>query len=176
MKVVRESRWESNWEFWSSFLFSTTIATTIGYGHITPNTNAGKLICIVFGLISIPMTITLMSAVVVAVLRKLMFALEKRLMAIASRIYSPSLLQIRILQFVITTLLILIVFFIFPAILLNYNQNWNFLDAIYYCFISLTAVGLGDFVPDLEYANWIKIISNYCYLRFDEIFNCFLQL
>ena len=43
-----------NWNFHNSFFFAGTVATTIGYGSITPATEEGKLFCIIFTIIGIP--------------------------------------------------------------------------------------------------------------------------
>ena len=43
-----------NWDFHNSFFFAGTVATTIGYGSITPTTKKGKMFCIAFTLIGIP--------------------------------------------------------------------------------------------------------------------------
>ena len=37
-----------------AFFYSFLVATTIGYGSITPNTDSGKLFCIFFTMIGIP--------------------------------------------------------------------------------------------------------------------------
>ena len=43
---------------------------------------------------------------------------------------------------------ILIALFLLPAaIFTGLESHWGYMDSIYYCFVSLTTVGLGDFIP-----------------------------
>uniref|UniRef100_A0A183FKZ1 Ion_trans_2 domain-containing protein n=1 Tax=Heligmosomoides polygyrus TaxID=6339 RepID=A0A183FKZ1_HELPZ len=43
------------WSFGSSIFFSWTAITTIGYGHIVPRTNAGRIAIIFYALFGIPL-------------------------------------------------------------------------------------------------------------------------
>uniref|UniRef100_A0AAF5D9Z2 Potassium channel domain-containing protein n=1 Tax=Strongyloides stercoralis TaxID=6248 RepID=A0AAF5D9Z2_STRER len=43
------------WTFGSSIFFSWTAITTIGYGHIVPRTNQGRIACLLYALIGIPL-------------------------------------------------------------------------------------------------------------------------
>ncbi|VDK63902.1 unnamed protein product [Onchocerca ochengi] len=43
------------WSFGSSIFFSWTAITTIGYGHITPRTNEGRIACLMYALLGIPL-------------------------------------------------------------------------------------------------------------------------
>ena len=49
--------WEYDWDFPKAWLFCITIMTTVGYGHISPKTDGGKLFCILYALIGMPLLI-----------------------------------------------------------------------------------------------------------------------
>ncbi|XP_048392339.1 potassium channel subfamily K member 2 isoform X1 [Stegostoma tigrinum] len=45
----------SHWDLGSSFFFAGTIITTIGFGKISPTTVGGKVFCIIYALLGIPL-------------------------------------------------------------------------------------------------------------------------
>ena len=50
--MLYESCFRDDWSFDNTFLFMGSVATTIGYGHITPKSAVGKACCVGFTLIS----------------------------------------------------------------------------------------------------------------------------
>uniref|UniRef100_A0AC35U3T5 Ion_trans_2 domain-containing protein n=1 Tax=Rhabditophanes sp. KR3021 TaxID=114890 RepID=A0AC35U3T5_9BILA len=48
---------EMDWSFGSSVLFSFSVITSIGYGHVAPKSQGGRLFCILYGLFGIPLTL-----------------------------------------------------------------------------------------------------------------------
>ena len=48
----------SKWSFGRSFIFSITTVTTIGYGSYRPDSPSGKIACVVYSIIGIPLFLT----------------------------------------------------------------------------------------------------------------------
>jgi potassium channel subfamily K protein len=58
---VVDQNFTVSWDFIQSVFFSTTILTTIGYGNISPVTFPGRLFCILFAIIGIPFTLSVIA-------------------------------------------------------------------------------------------------------------------
>ncbi|XP_031636662.1 potassium channel subfamily K member 1-like isoform X2 [Contarinia nasturtii] len=165
ISALRNATSEPNWTFGQALFFSTTVVTTIGYGHVTPLSQTGKLFCLIYAMIGIPLTLVLLSAAV----ERLMTPCNWMLGLLNSKLghlYQP--FNIRILHLSIIIFIVLILFFGIPTALFAYfEEQWSLMDAFYYCFISLTTIGLGDYIPgddpDIDYRSIYKIGTT-CYL------------
>jgi len=134
-----------NWSFAQSFFFAVTVVTTIGYGHVSPLSDMGRIICIIYAIIGVPMTLLLLSIIV----RKLLILLNNTYLWFRHKISSDrrSESKIRFIHLLLVLSFSLIFLFLIPSITFTYlEENWSFIDAFYFCFISLTTIGLGDLV------------------------------
>ena len=64
VSILRNGTSVPSWSFGQSFFFASTVVTTIGYGHQSPLSGEGKVFCILYAIIGIPMTLVLLAAVV----------------------------------------------------------------------------------------------------------------
>ncbi|XP_029541264.1 potassium channel subfamily K member 1b [Oncorhynchus nerka] len=133
-----------NWDFTSSLFFASTVLSTTGYGHTAPLSDGGKAFCIVYSVIGIPFTLLFLTAVVQ---RIMVFSTRRPVMYVSTR-WGLSKPLVAVVHATLLAILAASCFFLIPAaIFSSLEENWNFLESIYFCFISLSTIGLGDYVP-----------------------------
>lgn len=129
------------WKFAGAFYYATTVLTTIGYGHSTPNTVGGKLFTMCYAIVGIPLGLVMFqsigerlnkfSSVVIRNVKRLLRCKDVQ----ASEIN---------LICVVTTLSSLTI--AGGAAAFSRYEGWTYFDSVYYCFITLTTIGFGDMV------------------------------
>ncbi|XP_069017580.1 potassium channel subfamily K member 6 [Embiotoca jacksoni] len=146
VSVLRNSSFTSNWDLASSMFFANTLVTTVGYGHTTPLSDTGKAFSIFYALIGVPFTMLVLTASVQRLMHPLVIVpiglLQRSGMA-------PR--WATVVHLVLLLVLVVLCFFLAPAAVFSVLEgSWSFLDGIYFCFISLCTIGLGDFVPGTQ--------------------------
>ncbi|XP_071319794.1 potassium channel subfamily K member 1-like [Trachinotus anak] len=135
---------DRNWDFVSSLFFTSTVLTTTGYGHTVPLSDEGKAFCIFYSLFGIPVTLFFLSAVV----QRVMALVTQRPVSYFHRRWAMSKSKLAAIHATCLTILMTLLLLIIPALIfVSLEKDWNFLESLYFCFISLTTIGLGDYVP-----------------------------
>lgn len=115
-----------------------------GYGHTVPLSDEGKAFCIFFCLFGIPVTLFFLSVAV----RRIMGLVTRRPLAYFHRRWAMSKSKLAGIHATCLTVFTVLFFVLIPAwIFTSLEKDWSFLESLYFCFISLTTVGLGDYVP-----------------------------
>ncbi|XP_072292823.1 potassium channel subfamily K member 1b [Eucyclogobius newberryi] len=133
-----------NWDFTSALFFASTVLSTTGYGHTAPLSDGGKAFCILYSVIGIPFTLLFLTAVV----QRIMVFSTRRPIAYFHTNWGFSKPLVAIVHATVLAVLAVSCFFLVPAAIFSaLEENWNFLESFYFCFISLSTIGLGDYVP-----------------------------
>ncbi|KAF1393570.1 hypothetical protein PFLUV_G00017410 [Perca fluviatilis] len=146
VSVLGNSSVTSNWDLTSSMFFANTLVTTVGYGQSTPLSDTGKAFSIVYALIGVPFTMLVLTACVQRIMCPLVLV-PVRLLQRSGMEPRPA----TFVHFLLLLLVVVVCFFVVPAaVFSSVELSWSFLDGIYFCFISLCTIGLGDFVPGTQ--------------------------
>ncbi|XP_071327413.1 potassium channel subfamily K member 17 [Trachinotus anak] len=144
------------WKFTSSAVFAATVVTTIGYGNISPRSTAGQIFCVFFALFGIPLNLVVLNRV-----GKYMLVIERNI----SDFLEGKTRRRKCTRFFVHLVSYLsgaVLFFIMPMTVFQLHEGWTHSQAIYYCFITLSTIGFGDFVadsnPDKVYPEWYSVL------------------
>jgi hypothetical protein len=128
----------------------------VGYGNMAPHTELGKVIVIAYALIGIPLTFLMLQG------------LGQQLTHLSDKVNNLKLCSKRpdlnkYLNMVIIILIGVSLLFVGPTFLFMNVEGWRMMDAIYYCFVTLSTIGFGDFIPGiivfLPIHNWTNLQS-----------------
>ncbi|XP_051816883.1 potassium channel subfamily K member 3a [Acanthochromis polyacanthus] len=129
------------WKFAGSFYFAITVITTIGYGHAAPSTDGGKVFCMLYALLGIPLTLVMFQSVGERINTFVRYLLHRLKKCLGMRHTEVSMANMVIIGFIscMSTLCV-------GALAFSHFEGWSFFHAYYYCFITLTTIGFGDYV------------------------------
>uniref|UniRef100_A0A3B1JVS4 Potassium channel subfamily K member n=1 Tax=Astyanax mexicanus TaxID=7994 RepID=A0A3B1JVS4_ASTMX len=148
VSVLNDTSTNYNWDFTSALFFASTVLSTTGYGHTVPLSDEGKAFCILYSVVGIPFTLLFLTAVV----QRIMVFSTRRPVAYVQRRWALSKPLVSGVHAGLMALIVVSCFFLIPAIIFSVmEEEWNFLESFYFCFISLSTIGLGDYVPGEGY-------------------------
>ncbi|XP_060628176.2 potassium channel subfamily K member 15 [Anolis sagrei] len=129
------------WRFAGSFYFAITVITTIGYGHAAPGTDAGKIFCMFYAILGIPLTLVMFQSLGerMNILVRMLLKKIKRCLGMRQPVVSMK-------NMVVVGFLSCMGTLCLGAAAFSHFEGWTFFHAFYYCFITLTTIGFGDFV------------------------------
>ncbi|XP_041831002.1 potassium channel subfamily K member 10a [Melanotaenia boesemani] len=150
----------SHWDLGSAFFFAGTVITTIGYGNIAPSTEGGKTFCILYAIFGIPLFGFLLAGVgdqLGTIFVKSIAKVEKMFRNKHNQISQT---KIRVASTLLFILAGCILFVTIPAVIFKHIEGWTGLESTYFVVITLTTVGIGDYVAGgdrrIEYRKWYR--------------------
>jgi len=134
------------WSFLNSYYFAGTVVTTLGYGNVYPATNPGKVFCICYAMIGVPLFYYIMKRTSDFLLEKFK-QLEKCVSRVSVKFASAISLLVYVVGGFISCSLI-------PAVVFHHIEGWTLLQAWYFTMITLLTIGFGDYCPTADYTRY----------------------
>ncbi|XP_074416095.1 potassium channel subfamily K member 3 [Cynoglossus semilaevis] len=112
-----------------------------GYGHAAPSTDSGKVFCMFYALLGIPLTLVMFQSLGERINTFVRYLLHQAKKCLGMRQTEVSMANMVTVGFFscMSTLCV-------GAVAFAHSEGWSFLHAFYYCFITLTTIGFGDYV------------------------------
>ncbi|VVC45412.1 Two pore domain potassium channel,Potassium channel domain,Two pore domain potassium channel, TASK [Cinara cedri] len=129
------------WKFAGAFYFATTVLTTIGYGHSTPNTKSGKLFTMFYAMVGIPLGLVMFQSIGEQLNKFSSVVIRQAKRALGCKRTEATEIN---LIFVVSFLSSLTI--AGGATAFSTYEGWTYFDSVYYCFVTLTTIGFGDMV------------------------------
>lgn len=155
---------KKEWNIYNSVFFCMTVTTTIGYGNLSPVTVAGRVICVIYALLGIPLTLALL-AIVGKILGDYINDACAWLLKWYRKVHKSYEYE-RTVQDgddgqvdapLWMGLLILLFFTTLMAGLFCWIEGWDFGTSLYFQYITYLTIGFGDVVPQKEQLVFVNI-------------------
>ncbi|XP_024941221.1 potassium channel subfamily K member 15 isoform X3 [Cephus cinctus] len=144
------------WGISHSIFFASTVLTTIGYGNVVPITHWGKLFCILFALVGIPLTLTVIAGwgrLLAEAVSAIAAEITPNLPTSIASCMPTNMAGRRSLGAFAAVVSLFLYLACGAAMFMLFEKDWDFFDSFYFCFITMTTIGFGDLVPKKpEYA------------------------
>lgn len=128
---------QEQWTLLGTIFYLTHLSTTVGYGSSHPQTGSGQIATIIFALIGIPIM-----GYTLAQIAKLEL---QGVVSILSGCCDIQLSGTRRQMIVLWCLLS--VFMFGGAWVYTILEPWSYRESLYFCFVTLSTVGFGDYLP-----------------------------
>ncbi|BES90286.1 unnamed protein product [Nesidiocoris tenuis] len=129
------------WKFAGAFYFATVVLAMIGYGHSTPVTIGGKAFCMAYAIVGIPLGLVMFQSIGER-LNKFASVVIKR----AKRYLGCQHTEATEINLMMATGMLSSVIITTGAAMFSRYEGWSYFDSFYYCFVTLTTIGFGDYV------------------------------
>lgn len=119
------------------------LSLSLGYGHMTPDTDLGQLLTVLYALVGIQLTmlaLKTMGEIIANCIRWLILGIEKLLFRV------KQVHRIRLKTF-LGTCALMILFLVLRSLVEIYIEKWTFVRGIYAWFSIISTIGFGDYIP-----------------------------
>jgi hypothetical protein len=127
---------KEQWTLLGSIFYLTHLATTVGYGSSHPQTASGQIATIVFALLGIPIMGYTLAQIARLELQTVVSVFEAADVKMNSARRQMAALWG-----------ILFIFMFGGAYAYTVMEPWSYRESLYFCFVTLSTVGFGDFLP-----------------------------
>ncbi|KAA0186218.1 hypothetical protein HAZT_HAZT002525 [Hyalella azteca] len=124
------------WKFAGALYYATTVLTTIGYGHSTPNTIQGKIFTVIYAVVGIPLCLVLFHSIGERLNK--VFSMIIRGIKKILKLKSVDVTDVDLILAVTTCSTITITA---GAAVFSSIEQWTYFDSVYYCVITLFTIG-----------------------------------
>ncbi|XP_018784650.1 PREDICTED: potassium channel subfamily K member 9 isoform X2 [Bactrocera latifrons] len=129
------------WKFAGAFYFATVVLAMIGYGHSTPVTIGGKAFCMAYAMVGIPLGLVMFQSIGER-LNKFASVIIRR----AKRYMHCTQTEATEMNLMLATGMLSSIIITTGAAVFSRYEGWSYFDSFYYCFVTLTTIGFGDYV------------------------------
>jgi hypothetical protein len=146
-----------HWSIRDSVYFSVVTFSTVGYGDIRPASDGAKLFSCVFALMGIGIIGIALGFIGQNLVHAQIAALQRSQRNKDDNVTDGCLQSLPLLRNVLLFICPIAVMTMFGSIVVGAYEKWNWVDSIYWCVMTGTSVGYGDFVPRTNGMIWFSV-------------------